>query len=78
MTIKSKTLKLSDTYKAIDEANVILRQLEELADSSASGEKIGLVQIVEHIHSLRKEVDNILVGFVESEMQPDSTQNCEG
>lgn len=72
MTIKNKTLKLSDTYKAIDEANVILRQLEELADLSASGEKIGLAQIVEHIHDLRKEVDNILVGFVESEMQPDS------
>lgn len=72
MTIKSKTLKLSDTYKAIDKANIILRQLEELADLSASGEKIGLAQIVENIHNLRKEVDNILVGFVESEMQPDS------
>lgn len=78
MTIKSKTLKLSDTYKSIDEANIILRQLEELADLSASGERIDLAQIVERIHDLRKEVDNILVGFVESQMQPDSTQDCEG
>ncbi len=78
MTIKDKTIKLSDTYKAIDEASVILRQLEELADLSASGEKIELVQVVERVYGLRKEVDRILIGFVESQMQPNSTQDCEG
>lgn len=78
MTIKDKTIKLSDTYKAIDEASVILRQLEELADISASGEKIELVQVVERVYGLRKEVDRILIGFVESQMLPNSTQDCEG
>ena len=78
MTMKTKTLKLSDTYKAIDKASAILRQLEELADLSASGERIELVQVVECTYGLRKEVDRILVGFVESQMQPNSTQDCEG
>ena len=74
MTIKSKTLKLSDAYKAIDEASIILRQLEELADLSTPGERIELVQVVECTHGLRKEVDRILVGFVESEIS--AQKNC--
>ena len=78
MAQKEKIIKLSDAYKAIDNARNILRKLEALADQSASGEGIHLVQVVECTHGVRKEVDNILVGFVESEMQPDSTQDCEG
>ena len=78
MTQKEKILKLSDAYKAIDNARNILRKLDALADQSASGESINLVQVVECTHGLRKEVDRILIGFVESQMQPDSTQNCEG
>lgn len=77
MTQKEKILKLSDAYKAIDNARDILRKLEVLADQSASGESIDLVKVVECTHGLRKEVDRILIGFVESQMQPDSTQNKE-
>lgn len=78
MTQKEKILKLSDAYKAIDNARNILRKLDTLADQSASGKNIDLVQVVECTHGLRKEVDRILVGFVESQMQPNSTQDCEG
>lgn len=78
MTQKEKILKLSDAYKAIDNARKILRKLDTLADQSASGKNIDLVQVVECTHGLRKEVDRILVGFVESQMQPNSTQDCEG
>lgn len=77
MTQKEKILKLSDAYKAIDNARNILRKLDTLADQSAFGKNIDLVQVVECTHGLRKEVDRILVGFVESQMQPNSTQDCE-
>lgn len=78
MTQKEKILKLSDACKAIDNARNILRKLDALADQSASGKNIDLVQVIECTHGLRKEVDRILVGFVESQMQPNSTQDCEG
>lgn len=78
MNQKEKILKLSNAYKAIDNAKNILRKLETLANQSASVESIDLVQVVECTHGLRKEVDRILVGFVESQMQPNSTQDCEG
>ena len=78
MAQKEKIIKLSDAYKAIDNARNILRKLEALADQSASGESINLVQVVECTHGLRKEVDRILIGFVESQMLPNSTQDCEG
>lgn len=78
MTQKEKILKLSDAYKAIDNARNILRKLDALADQSASGKNIDLVQVVECTHGLRKEVDRILIGFVESQMLPNSTQDCEG
>ena len=78
MTQKEKILKLSDAYKAIDNARNILRKLDALADQSASGKNIDLFQVVECTHGLRKEVDRILIGFVESQMLPNSTQDCEG
>lgn len=78
MTQKEKILKLSDAYKAIDNVRNILRKLDALADQSASDKNIDLVQVVECTHGLRKEVDRILIGFVESQMQPNSTQDCEG
>ena len=78
MTQKEKILKLSDAYKAIDNARNILRKLDALADQSASGKNIDLVRVVECTHGLRKEVDRILIGFVESQMLPNSTQDCEG
>ena len=77
MTQKEKILKLSEAYKAIDNAKVILRELELFADRVASGDDISLVQVVDHTFSMKREVDRILVGFVESQMQPDSTQNKE-
>lgn len=75
MNQKEKILKLSNAYKAIDNAINILRKLEALADQSASGKNIDLVQVVECTHALRKEVDRILVGFVESQIQPNNVQD---
>ena len=40
MTMKNKTLKRVDAYKAVDKTNVILRQLEEFAASLASGDSV--------------------------------------
>ena len=65
MTIKEKTLKLSDAYMAIDEAKDILRKLENLADKSASGELSNLIDVVHMIHDLRDKTNKVLIGFVE-------------
>lgn len=68
MNVKEKTIKLSDAYKAIDEAKGILRDLENLADKSAFGELLDLADVVSHVYALRDQTDKVLIGFVESQI----------
>lgn len=66
MDIKNKTLKLAQTYTAINSARSILDVLEEQASKYASGESVDLAEFVKRCLSLKQAQERILTSFIES------------
>lgn len=72
--MKTKIVKLSNAYVALDEAKEILRQLEKLADDSVKPEKNNVAEVVTCVHQLREKTDHILIDLVESQMFSDQIE----
>ena len=66
MDIKNKTLKLAQTYTAINSVRSILDVLEEEASKYASGESVDLAEFVKRCLSLKQAQERILTSFIES------------
>lgn len=66
MDIKNKTLKLAQTYMAINSVRSILDVLEEQASKYASGESVDLAEFVKRCLSLKQAQERILTSFIES------------
>jgi hypothetical protein len=66
MDIKSKTLKLAQTYTAINNARSILDGLEEQTSNYASGDSFDLALFAKRSLSLKKAQEVILTSFIES------------
>lgn len=68
--IRNKNRKLEQAFQAIEDARSILAELEQVTVRAAEGKLPDIGQTAHLTHGLRDSVDRILVGIVESAIEP--------
>lgn len=68
--VKNRTANLNGAFTAIEEAQTVIRSLEQMATQRADGKCLDIASVAELTHRLRACTDRILVGLVESQTLP--------
>lgn len=68
--VRNKNRKLEQAFQAIEDAQRILADLEQMTVRSAEGNLPDIGETARLTHGLRSAVDRILVGIVESTLLP--------